>query len=161
MPRLLTLVLVSISVLLGGLTANAQVQRYEKEKVRQLLFELEKNPPTTHMIVQGQPSTEQGERLIEYYSQVIEPLFENINDIVFDYRTKSLLIDSGSYNDEGEYKLFQAEFQKAAQAYNEFSVSPQVTAHLTEFARLAEGLSGEMPYLARKIALDRQVESFS
>jgi hypothetical protein len=157
-------ILCQLALLMGiaslSVLSQAQVQRYEKEKVRQILLDLGQNLPRAEFTVQGEVKDQRVQLFLSFYENVIEPRKFGISKVEMRYRTYNILIDSGSYNDDSEYSMFKDELVNAALADNEYSVDPQVTAELNEFARLAEGLTGDLADLARRWAHERDLESF-
>lgn len=155
----LRLALVSFAAV--TLTVQAQVQRYDKEKTREILLKLGQRTELDKLLLQGEYPKSTTRPFLEFYVDKIYPRAEKINDIVMRYRTFQLLMDSASYRDQAEYEKFQQEWQKAAEDYNSFLTDKQYTAELKEWARLAEGLQGQLPDLARRSAHERDLESFS
>ncbi len=158
--RKMVLRLIVAATTLIPLSVQAQVQRYDKEKTRALLLNLGQQPPKESLIIEGAFANPKAEAFVDFYRTKIYPRDEHITDFVMRYRTYRLLMDSASYRDEAEYKIFQQEWQKAAEEYNSFLVDQSYTEELKEWASLAQGLSGQLPDLARRLARERDLESF-
>ncbi len=153
--RLLLLVTVVASA-----PALAQVQRYDADKTRSLLLRLAKNPPKGELIIQGAlPAGRKGE-FLNYYSQVIFPRLQG-SDFSVPYRSYSLLLDVGAARSKRELKWFQRRFEKVATSYSALNVDESWTEQIREWARLAQGLQGDLPDVARMLDRDRELESYA
>jgi hypothetical protein len=136
------------------------VQRYQREATRARLLDLGLNPPQSRLVVTGSYPTGAARAFIEFYVDRIHSKQSEFDNLGMRYATLRLLRDSGSQNDETEFETWSREFEEVAQRYNDFLVDPAWTETLHEWARLAEGLKGQLPDLARRMAKERDLESY-
>lgn len=149
-----------VCILVFSQFSTAQSLRYEKQLVRDKLFDLAANPPTTNVVIEGDYATPEARAFMDYYLTVIRPREVKLSLLGYTYGAYNLLVDSGSYNDEAESQEFQAKMLAAADEWNQYSVDPAVTAELKEWARLSEGLTGDLADNARRAARERELEEF-
>lgn len=151
----------TVGLILTSLSLNAQVTRYERDATRARLLDLVQNPPASKLVIQGEPSSEQAAKFLNYYADKVYPKMEWIGDLIIKYSGLRLLRDSGSQNDQAEFEKWTEEFDKLEQEWNAFSVDEEWTNVLREWAKLAEGLKGELPDYARRTAHERELEQFA
>ena len=159
MNTLIPLIL-AIAATAGSLSAQAQVQRYNKERVRaQMLALIEKSPETT-LVTVGAGETHQARLFVAYYVNHIAPYEFKLESTYRRAMAYRLLLDSASYNSQTEKEQFEKDQQKAFGALNGFNTDSQITEMYERWARMAQGLSGELPDLARANVDERRLESF-
>lgn len=151
---------ISAALLATAPASFAQVQRYEKEKVRALLLDYAQNPKQTNVIVKG-PYPKGNEReFVEFYFDNIRPRLDEMDKVISRYRGYNLLGDSGSYRDAEEKAAFAKEFAKAAADLSSFQTDKNWTATVQQWAGLSEGLSGQLADEARKMSKERELNAF-
>lgn len=155
MKRLLFALTMLISI-----SAEAQVQRYERERVRQTLLDRIANPHVAPIEVKGEYPSEKHRAFVEFYLNRMVPKFREISDSIIRIRAYHVLKDSASYNDEAEKERFTQEYLKADAELNAVAVDQEWTATIEQWAQLSKGLTGDLPEMARRYLKDRQLSSF-
>jgi len=136
------------------------VDRYDPVKTRERLLFLKDNPTPKQVEFSGEFKSEKEKRFAQYFSDHIHPKLEWYHALEFRYVALMLLMDSGSQHDDKELDKWKEEFNKVQEDDNSFIVDTQWTEHLRVWANLADGLTGELPDLARRLNRKRQFDIF-
>ena len=156
MPTGLKITAASALLLIAG-ASQAQVQRYDFETTRRRLESLRTDPPRIKTEVVGQASSARARAFLDFYLNKLVPRNERLAELGYQYSSYNLLRDSASHASEAERALWSEEFARLSNEWSAVSVDQQWKADLEEWARLAEGLSGEYPDLARKWAREARL----
>lgn len=150
-----------IALLFASGLATAQTLRYEQKATRERLLNLVEQPPAHQLEFSGElPASGPRRIFLEHYRDHIFPKLEWLRGLGIRYSSFNLLRDSGSADNEAEMKQWTERFEAVAEEYNEFLVDENWTKTLTEWAKLAEGLDGQLPALAKRLSRERELESF-
>lgn len=158
MQRLFSFVIV-FAIACVSFQSLAQVQKYD-EKTRDKLLFLKNNPPPVRIVLKGEFKSEQEKLFVEFYLQKIVPQDEKSRAMFFQAVALKLLMDSGSQNSDVEMKAWEKEYLHVSSQFNELAVNEQWTATLKLWAKLAEGLSGQLADDARRQWRERELSVF-
>lgn len=146
-------------VIFFGLRVQAGVQRYDHEATRQLLHRQIENPIDKNLVVVGEPNPAAA-KFLNFFKDRILPRLNSIEHDVVQAKSLILLMDSGSAVNAEESNKWKAEYNTINDRLNELSVDRQWTEDLKTWAKLAEGLTGELADQARRVAKRRDLEQF-
>lgn len=152
--------LLCAAVFTAGLTAHAQVTRYEKELVRRRMLALT-TEPAAKLVIEGTPKSAREAEFLKFYESTIFPKLQWELGLEKRYRAYALLRDSGSHNSEKELEQWTAQIDKIIEEDNAHMVDPKWTAALKQWAELSQGLDGDLPRMARAMHKARDLEAFS
>lgn len=151
--------------LAASLTAHAQVQRYDREKVKAQLEALKTIPPTS-VTLTGSFSDPQKRKFVQFYLDKVNPKLEEQSALYMRDYSSMLMLDTGTYvtgdkeKDAAAMQALIAEQEECNRIGAQWSVDKEWTATIAEFAKLAEGLTGELPDFARRMHKNRQLSMF-
>jgi hypothetical protein len=151
--------LIAICLAATAASAHAQVQRYERKTMRRNFLRIANQTRTSSVRVVGKFKSRQAKAFVDYYVQVISPRFEKYSKDIAIYRAISALRDSNSSLNPSEEYNWKRRFRRVMGRLNAFAVSEEVTNELNTWAQLAEGLSGDLPDMARQYKRERELES--
>lgn len=138
---------------------HAQVQRYDKEKVRKNLLTRVLVPQK--IVVKGElPKDEQKRQFIAMYLTEIQPELEKQEIKGQIGGIYQILIDNGLENSPKEKQFWTDQFNRIVSELNAYSVDPVWTAKVLKWGKLAEGLTGELPEFAKHLATGTELGQF-
>lgn len=143
-----------------GLTAFAQVSTYDKQKTRATLLGYLEHPPTTRLEFVGEPADEKARAFLDFFRDHVNPWFDEESTLTYKYYGLMLLRDSGSQTSQDEFDAWTKQMLELLAEDARRTVDKKWTATLVEWARLAEGLGGQLPDFARRAARQRVLGSF-
>ncbi len=144
--------------------AHAQFERFDALKLYKQMRQFKNNPPKTHLVVVGETNDPKKKEFLEYYIQHLMPRFEEMSNDYLRYRALHILVDARLNRSARERRQWAGkggEYEQAINKANQWTVDEEWTKILKTWAEKAEGLSGKIPDLARKMAHERDLESFS
>lgn len=146
-----------------AITAQAQVSRFNDEVLRDKLIRFKDNPPETELRIEGQSDSEAKQRFLDFYRESVFPGLVAYKKMELRYRGLHILVDAYLHRSEAEREAWAGaggEFEKIMAEETRWSTDPKWTTTLKKWASLAEGLPGDLPDLARRMATERELEVF-
>ncbi len=148
-------------VLLVSVPVEAQVQRYDIDKVRETLLKIRDGLPPQALVVQGDPASPEALKFIRFYADVIHPKLQALKRLSQRRSAIKLLLDTGSYVSEKEQKQFKSEYAQITAELSGIQVDPVFNGEIETWAQLSDGLTGELPAYARAFAKENEFEHFA
>ncbi len=145
--------------LVFSIRSEAQVQRYEKNLVRALLMELTQKPPSRVEVI-GEFDSPAKKAFVDFYLTNVHPKLVELENLSLRYYAFMLITDSGSYENDEELAKLTADLSALSSEWAKWSVDSEWTNTLREWARLAEGLDGQLVRDARRMARNRDLTVF-
>lgn len=152
--------ILGLLLLLTSLSAQAQIQRYDKKETRARLMAFAADTRIPQVKLKGKFKSAQEKAFVEFWLNEILPVENSTVPHVRHYIAYSLLMRSGSQNSEAEFKEWEAGLLEAMSFFNELEVSEEWTQKLKQWSELAQDLKGDLPEEARRTYRDRVMYSF-
>ncbi len=149
------------AVMMIAIPVEAQVQRYDRETVRTQLLKIVDGIPAQTIRVEGQPSGEREAKFIEHYVNKVQPAMAKLLSLHQQWSALNVLIDTGTFNDEEEKKLWRGQFAEISNQLSKITVDPVYNSDIKIWGELAEGLTGELASYARRFAKENELSRFS
>lgn len=148
------------AVLLSSVPVEAQVQRYEIQTIRTKLLRIADGIGAQRLRVEGVSTGPREASLLHFYETVVHPKMDAYLRLDQRHGALNVLIDTGSYINEEEHAQWKNRYEELTQAINTIKVDPEFNRAIAQFGTLAEGLEGELPNYARRLALESALEHF-
>ena len=130
------------------------------EKNRMLQIETVDRTQTLNL-VGLESADEKTKAFLEFYKNHIWPQEQTLKNLGIHMSIVNVMVDRALYDNEEESKKWIDDVVKTESEINEISNSAAWKAAIAEWARLAEGLTGELADHARKLGEDIKISAFS
>lgn len=156
MHKMITLAAFGLTL---SLSANAQTQRYDKEKVRANLLTRVLVPQK--VTLKGElPKDEHKRKFIEMYLNEIHPGLQDSTIVDQIASIFHLLLDSGSENSPQEKQSWKDKYNEYVSKSTFYQVDPVWINKVLAWGKLAEGLEGDLPDFAKRLAKLTELNQF-
>jgi len=152
-----------ILALVASSFAQAQITRFDAEELRAQLVEFNLNPPASEVVFLGETDDMKKRRFAKYFADKVFPKLNEMSRDIVRYRSLHILTDAYLHGSEQEREGWAGpggEFEKIMAKVNDWTVNTEWTEIVSTWGKLAEGLSGELPEMARRLARERELERF-
>lgn len=155
------LILSLVLVLAPTSYAARSDDKFDAQRAKRILLQLANEKPDELPEVQPKPAPgSPQEAFLNYYFKEMMPVFIERGDAIKKYLSYQELIDAGLYENERQRKHWQKFIEAADEVLNKYSASPEWEAKKVEWARLSEGLTGDLAESARQMVKDLKFTQF-